>query len=69
MYLRRVSSRFGHTFSITTFGESHGGAVGVVVDGCPPRLPLDATEIQVHARLRVAKRDKRGPGAASPGEG
>ena len=42
----RVSSRFGHTFRITTFGESHGGGVGVVVDGCPPRLPLDAAEIQ-----------------------
>src|SRR5262245_65303097 len=46
VYLRHVSSRFGHTFQITTFGESHGGAVGVVVDGCPPRLPLDAAEIQ-----------------------
>jgi len=33
-------------FRITSFGESHGGAVGVVVDGCPPRLPLAAEEIQ-----------------------
>ena len=46
MYLRGVSSRFGHSFQITTFGESHGGGVGVVVDGCPPRLPLDVAEIQ-----------------------
>jgi chorismate synthase len=41
-----VSSRFGYVFQITTFGESHGGAVGVVVDGCPPRLPLTSEEIQ-----------------------
>src|SRR5258705_10597918 len=41
-----MASWCGHTFSITTFGESHGGGVGVVVDGCPPRLPLDAAEIQ-----------------------
>ena len=41
-----MSSRFGQLFPITTFGESHGGGVGVVVDGCPPRLALDAAEIQ-----------------------
>ena len=33
-----MSSQFGHAFRISTFGESHGGGVGVVVDGCPPRL-------------------------------
>ncbi len=41
-----MASSFGHLFRIATFGESHGGAVGVVVDGCPPRLPLTAEEIQ-----------------------
>jgi len=41
-----VSSRFGQCFQIATFGESHGGGVGVVVDGCPPRLALSADEIQ-----------------------
>ena len=41
-----MSSRFGRIFQITSFGESHGGGVGVVVDGCPPRLPLQAAEIQ-----------------------
>jgi len=41
-----MSSRFGQIFQLTTFGESHGGGVGVVVDGCPPRLPLSADEIQ-----------------------
>jgi chorismate synthase len=41
-----VSSSFGHQFRITSFGESHGGGVGVVVDGCPPRLPLAIDEIQ-----------------------
>jgi chorismate synthase len=41
-----MGSTFGHLFRLTTFGESHGGAVGVVVDGCPPRLPLSVEEIQ-----------------------
>lgn len=41
-----MGSIFGHLFRISTFGESHGGAVGVVVDGCPPKLPLSVEEIQ-----------------------
>jgi chorismate synthase len=41
-----MTSRFGHLFSVTTFGESHGGGVGVVIDGCPPRLALDAAAVQ-----------------------
>jgi chorismate synthase len=41
-----MGSTFGHLFRIATFGESHGGAVGVVVDGCPPRLPLSVEDIQ-----------------------
>jgi chorismate synthase len=41
-----MSSSAGSLFRLTTFGESHGGAVGVVIDGCPPRLSLDAAVIQ-----------------------
>ena len=37
---------FGHMFRVTTFGESHGVALGCVVDGCPPRIPLSAADIQ-----------------------
>ncbi|HVX98711.1 MAG TPA: chorismate synthase [Pseudorhodoplanes sp.] len=37
---------FGHLFRVTTFGESHGPALGCVVDGCPPRIPLKAEDIQ-----------------------
>jgi chorismate synthase len=37
---------FGHMFRVTTFGESHGVAIGCVVDGCPPGLPLTAADIQ-----------------------
>ncbi len=37
---------FGHLFRVTTFGESHGPAIGCVVDGCPPGLPLTADDIQ-----------------------
>lgn len=41
-----MASSFGTLFRITTFGESHGGGVGVVVEGCPPRLPLDTEAVQ-----------------------
>jgi chorismate synthase len=41
-----VGSSFGQLFRITTWGESHGGAVGVVIDGCPPRLELSEEDIQ-----------------------
>lgn len=41
-----MGNSFGHLFKITTFGESHGGGVGVIVDGCPPRLEINAEEIQ-----------------------
>jgi chorismate synthase len=37
---------FGHLFRVTTFGESHGAAIGCVVDGCPPHLALTAADIQ-----------------------
>ena len=47
-----MSSSFGTIFRITTFGESHGGCVGVVIDGCPPRLALDADDIQVQLQRR-----------------
>jgi chorismate synthase len=46
---------FGHLFRFTTFGESHGPAIGCVVDGCPPGLSLSEADIQVHL-------DKRRPG-------
>ena len=41
-----MGNTFGHAFRITTWGESHGDAGGVVVDGCPPRLPLTVEDIQ-----------------------
>jgi chorismate synthase len=41
-----MPNTFGHLFRITTWGESHGGGVGVVVDGCPPRLALSPLDIQ-----------------------
>jgi len=50
-----MGSSFGQLFRISTFGESHGGGVGVIVDGCPPRLPLDQEAIQ-------AELDRRKPG-------
>ncbi len=50
-----MSSTFGTLFRISTFGESHGGGVGVVVDGCPARLPLDVAGIQ-------RELDRRRPG-------
>ncbi|MGD1850404.1 MAG: chorismate synthase [Cyanophyceae cyanobacterium] len=41
-----MGNTFGQLFRITTFGESHGGGVGVVIDGCPPQIELTAEEIQ-----------------------
>src|ERR1041384_6630015 len=41
-----MANSFGHLFRITTWGESHGGGVGVVVDGCPPQLALTEADIQ-----------------------
>jgi chorismate synthase len=41
-----MASQLGVLFRVSTFGESHGGGVGVVVDGCPPRLEISAEEIQ-----------------------
>jgi len=41
-----MSSSFGTLFRVTTFGESHGQGVGAVIDGCPPQMPLDETDIQ-----------------------
>ena len=46
---------FGHLFRVTTFGESHGPAIGCVVDGCPPRIALTEADIQPYL-------DKRRPG-------
>src|SRR5216110_2264551 len=41
-----MANTFGNLFRITTWGESHGGGVGVVVDGCPPRMALTEADIQ-----------------------
>src|SRR5262245_56539696 len=50
-----MGNTFGHLFRVTTFGESHGAAVGVVIDGCPPRLELAPSDVQVEL-------DRRRPG-------
>src|SRR5262249_17814506 len=41
-----AGNTFGKSFTVTTFGESHGAALGAVVDGCPPGLPLDEADLQ-----------------------
>ena len=50
-----MGSNFGHLFRISTFGESHGGGVGVVIDGCPPKIEISVDEIQFEL-------DRRRPG-------
>ena len=50
-----VGNTFGTLFRVTTWGESHGGAIGAVVDGCPPQLPLSEADIQPDL-------DRRAPG-------
>jgi chorismate synthase len=53
-----MGNSFGHLFRITTWGESHGGGVGVVVDGCPPCIELSEADIQPDL-------DRRRPGQSS----
>jgi chorismate synthase len=53
-----MGNSFGHLFRITTWGESHGGGVGVVIDGCPPRLGLIEADIQPDL-------DRRRPGQSA----
>jgi chorismate synthase len=53
-----MGNTFGHLFRIMTWGESHGGGVGVVIDGCPPRLALCEADIQPEL-------DRRRPGQSS----
>jgi chorismate synthase len=53
-----ASNTFGELFRVTTFGESHGAAIGVVIDGCPAGLPLSREDIQIEL-------NKRRPGQSS----
>ena len=53
-----MSNTFGQLFRVTTFGESHGGGVGVVVDGCPSKIDLSEADIQ-------AELDRRRPGQSA----
>ena len=50
-----AGNSFGRLFKISTFGESHGGAVGVVIDGCPSGIAISEAEIQLEL-------DRRKPG-------
>ena len=50
-----MGNTFGQLFRVTTWGESHGGGVGVVIDGCPPRIELSEADIQ-------RELDRRRPG-------
>ena len=51
---------FGFLYRVTTWGESHGPAMGVVIDGCPPKLPLSEKDIQIEL-------DRRKPGQSQVG--
>ena len=53
-----MANSFGHLFRVTTWGESHGTAVGAVIDGCPPRLALGEADVQPDL-------DRRAPGQSS----
>src|SRR5205807_9771463 len=50
-----MGNTFGRLFRVTTFGESHGGGIGVVIDGCPPNIDISDAEIQ-------RELDRRRPG-------
>src|SRR4030081_475542 len=50
-----MGNTFGQLFRVTTFGESHGGGIGVVIDGCPPKIDISGADIQ-------RELDRRKPG-------
>src|SRR5436853_4011006 len=50
-----MGNTFGHLFRVTTFGESHGGGIGAVIDGCPPKIEISEADIQ-------RELDRRRPG-------
>ena len=56
---KAMPNTFGKLFTISTWGESHGAAVGVVIDGCPARLPLAEGDIQAFERVMSARRAAR----------
>ena len=58
MTSEKMGSTFGQLFRVTTFGESHGGGVGVVIDGCPPRIAITRAHIQQEL-------DRRRPGQSA----
>ncbi len=49
---------FGHLFRVTTFGESHGPAIGCVIDGCPPGLPIAPEEFRADIERRATGRSR-----------
>ena len=53
-----AGNSFGQLFRVTTFGESHGRAIGCIVDGCPARIPLSESDVQPQL-------DRRRPGSSS----
>ncbi|KAL3581427.1 hypothetical protein D5086_015759 [Populus alba] len=55
LQINAAGSTFGNNFRVTTFGESHGGGVGCIIDGCPPRIPLSESDMQFDL-------DRRRPG-------
>ncbi|KAE9618382.1 hypothetical protein Lal_00047318 [Lupinus albus] len=55
LQVRASGSSYGNHFRVTTYGESHGGGVGCVIDGCPPRIPLSESDMQFDL-------DRRRPG-------
>src|SRR4029453_9403454 len=54
-YLPQMGNTFGQLFRVTTFGESHGRGIGVVIDGCLPRIEISEADIQ-------RELDRRRPG-------
>ncbi|MBT8051262.1 MAG: chorismate synthase [Gammaproteobacteria bacterium] len=51
-------NRFGHLFTVTTFGESHGPAIGCVIDGCPPGIEITAEEIKAELERRATGKSR-----------
>ncbi|KAJ6350078.1 hypothetical protein OIU78_006293 [Salix suchowensis] len=58
LQINAAGSTFGNNFRVTTFGESHGGGVGCIIDGCPPRIPLSESDMRPgQSRIATSRKE------------
>lgn len=59
--MQAIGNVFGNYFKVATYGESHGGGVGCIISGCPPRIPISEADMQVELDRRFHALSKQTP--------